>query len=281
MTEFVIIDDEPWIRSCIRNMLPWNRLGFVCLGEAGNGREALRLCSQVRPQIALTDIEMPGLNGLAFIEELKKSAPETEIIIISGYDEFAYAQRACALGVVEYLLKPIEEEELLRVMRTIQLRIKVSESTQNAFEERREALDRLHGSLLGSPGITLPAGAESTGNPKIDKALAIISTSFSEDIGLESVAERVFMNPSYFSDLFHQLVGETFTDHLTSIRIQAAKQALSAPEVRVKDAACLAGFSSSNYFSRVFRKMTGMTPTAWQEQHLAREIPPEERDTSE
>lgn len=280
MTDFVIIDDEPWIRSCIRNMLPWNRLGFACLGEAENGIEALRLCSKVRPQIALTDIEMPGMHGLAFIEEMKKCAPETEIVIISGYDEFAYAQQACALGVVEYLLKPIEEEELLRVMRSIQARISSARSTQQALEEQREALNRLQGSLLNTSGL-LPIPAEATGNPKIDRALAILSATFSDPISLESVAERIFMNPSYFSDLFHQLVGTTFTDHLTNIRIEAAKQALRAPDVRVKDAASLAGFSSSNYFSRVFRKVTGMTPTAWQEHHLTSKELQEECDTGE
>lgn len=279
MTDFVIIDDEPWIRSCIRNMIPWNTLGFACLGEAGNGREALSLCKQVRPQIALTDIEMPGLHGLAFIEELRKIAPETEVVIISGYDEFAYAQRACALGVVEYLLKPIEEEDLLRVMRAIKTRIEHAKMTQKDLELRQEALDRLQESLIGTFELSQPA--ESTGNPRIDKALAIMASSFSENISLESIAERVFMNPSYFSDVFHQLVGTTFTDHLTNIRIEAAKQALCAPEVRVKDAATLAGFSSSNYFSRVFRKATGMTPTMWQEQSLGRDTPKKECDTSD
>ena len=108
----VIADDEARILSLIRLLPDWDALGIEVAGTAGNGLEALALIERERPDILITDIRMPGCQGLELIERARRTVPDIEIIIISGYAHFEYAQTAIKLGVGDYLLKPIKKDEL-------------------------------------------------------------------------------------------------------------------------------------------------------------------------
>ena len=112
MLKVVIADDEARILSLIRLLPDWDALGIEVVGTAGNGLEALALIERERPDILITDIRMPGCQGLELIERARRTVPDIEIIIISGYAHFEYAQTAIKLGVGDYLLKPIKKDEL-------------------------------------------------------------------------------------------------------------------------------------------------------------------------
>ena len=112
MLKVVIADDEARILSLIRLLPDWDALGMEVVGAAGNGLEALALIERERPDILVTDIRMPGCQGLELIERARRAVPDIEIIIISGYAHFEYAQTAIKLGVGDYLLKPIKKDEL-------------------------------------------------------------------------------------------------------------------------------------------------------------------------
>ena len=112
MLKVVIADDEARILSLIRLLPDWDALGMEVAGTAGNGLEALALIERERPDILITDIRMPGCQGLELIERARRAVPDIEIIIISGYAHFEYAQTAIKLGVGDYLLKPIKKDEL-------------------------------------------------------------------------------------------------------------------------------------------------------------------------
>ena len=112
MLKVVIADDEARILSLIRLLPDWDALGIEVAGTAGNGLEALALIERERPDILITDIRMPGCQGLELIERARRTVPDIEIIIISGYAHFEYAQTAIKLGVGDYLLKPIKKDEL-------------------------------------------------------------------------------------------------------------------------------------------------------------------------
>lgn len=114
-----IVEDEVVIREAIHRMIPWDEYGFTFCGEAGDGEMALPLIRKEKPDLILTDIKMPFMDGLTFAKLVKKEMPEVKIVIISGYDDFSYAQQAISLGIECYLLKPVSKNKLLEVLREI------------------------------------------------------------------------------------------------------------------------------------------------------------------
>lgn len=115
MLKLMIVDDEYLIRQYIRNCIDWNELGYMIVGEFGSAASALRAAKENRPDLVLTDICMPEIDGLSFAEKIKKDLPGVKVIVVTGHDDFAYAQRGIQVGIDNYLLKPINEEELRAV----------------------------------------------------------------------------------------------------------------------------------------------------------------------
>lgn len=116
MTTMLIIDDEYYIRLGIRNAIDWEAIDVSIIGEAEDGEQGLELILKLNPDLILMDIRMPFLDGIQLMEKLAEHQIECGIIILSGYDEFEYAQKAIKNGVIDYLLKPIEKEKLLHVI---------------------------------------------------------------------------------------------------------------------------------------------------------------------
>lgn len=116
MYKIMIVDDEKIIRDGLINSLDWNRHGYSIVAEAEHGKKALELARELKPDIILTDIYMPIMDGIELTIEIKKEFPETIIIFLTGYNEFTYAQRAIEIGIFRYLTKPILEEDLLLVL---------------------------------------------------------------------------------------------------------------------------------------------------------------------
>lgn len=128
-----IVEDEVIVREGIRDMIPWEQYGFVFSGEASDGEVALPLVRKIRPDILITDIKMPFMDGLSFSRLVTRELPDTRIIILSGYDDFTYAQQAIALHVDQYLLKPISRTSMIKAL----------EQTKKRIEEDREQRDYL------------------------------------------------------------------------------------------------------------------------------------------
>ncbi|MDR2029377.1 MAG: response regulator [Treponema sp.] len=108
---FVIVDDEPEIREGIRDTISWEDMGFSFAGACANGFEALELAERILPDVVMTDINMPFMDGLTFTERLLTMSPNTKVLIISGYDDFYYARKALQLQVYDYIVKPITPDE--------------------------------------------------------------------------------------------------------------------------------------------------------------------------
>ena len=134
MYKVFLVDDEIVIREGIRNSFPWEENGFTLVGEAPDGELALQTMQDVKPDILITDIRMPFMDGMQLCEAVSHTMPWVQIVILSGYDDFTYAQQAISLGVKEYLLKPVSAQELLEVLERIAGRIR---------EERRAQADLL------------------------------------------------------------------------------------------------------------------------------------------
>ncbi len=132
MYKVFLTDDEIVIREGIRNNFPWEETDFVLAGEAPDGEIALSMLQDVKPDILITDIKMPFMDGLALCRSVTHTMPWMHVVILSGYDEFAYAKEAMALGVQDYILKPVNAQELLQALTRIGERI---------LEERKREAD--------------------------------------------------------------------------------------------------------------------------------------------
>ncbi|MDI4646670.1 response regulator [Cohnella hashimotonis] len=116
MIRALVVDDEAWIRLGLREQIDWKALGVAIVGEAANGRDALGMIGTLRPDIVLSDIRMPLMDGIELMETVHKDYPDILIIVISGYSDFEYARKAVTFQVFDYILKPIEEEQLEAVL---------------------------------------------------------------------------------------------------------------------------------------------------------------------
>lgn len=140
--KLMIADDEKWVRAAIKALIPFDKLGMTLVCEASNGIEALELCRQHNPDILLTDIMMPGLTGLDLIKELRSCLPGIRIAVISGYSHFEFAKAAMKYGITDYLLKPVDEVELLQVIERFKREID-RETIQNMAREQEKEQYRM------------------------------------------------------------------------------------------------------------------------------------------
>ncbi|MCQ2524771.1 MAG: response regulator, partial [Lachnospiraceae bacterium] len=114
-----LVEDEYIIREGIKNIINWEGNGYTFCGEAADGELALPLISKTQPDIVITDIKMPFMDGLELSRLIKQKYPNIEIIILSGYDEFDYAKQGISIGVAQYLLKPISGADLLKAVNEV------------------------------------------------------------------------------------------------------------------------------------------------------------------
>jgi len=126
MLRIFLVEDESAVRESLRDMVPWNQYGYALAGEAGDGEMALPLIRQTKPDVLITDIRMPFMDGLALSELVSREFPEMKIVVVSGCDDFACAQRAIDIGVERYLLKPVSRRSLLQALEEIRKKIRVA-----------------------------------------------------------------------------------------------------------------------------------------------------------
>ena len=150
MLKVIIADDEERVCRLVQVLADWDALGMEVAGTASNGLEALELVKQVRPDILITDIRMPGCYGLELIQHAKESLPQLEIVIISGYAHFEYAQSAIKHGVGDYLLKPIQKGELMATLQKLgdRCRARLAQGQQAVSQYSQEDLFRLQNRLV-------------------------------------------------------------------------------------------------------------------------------------
>ncbi|SFD62781.1 two-component system, response regulator YesN [Paenibacillus catalpae] len=420
MLKMMIVDDEPRTLDGIRRCLQWNELNIRIVAQASNGRDAINLAGQLNPDIVLTDIRMPIIDGIALSKMLKKNVPQTKVIFITGYMDSVYMKSAFKVGIVDYILKPIDIQELehtirktaeicllekMEEQRLAELESRLRESLplmQKEFLEmlvlgeigvQEDILERLESLELDIPQIgsylavsihlddntslkkqysaldiqrlskrllrEIKAGLDGSGSIVFElyecqfvvllhesepdkireehltekfKALAIDIQSvfhetmrqsvtigighrvdrledlkdsyytalhevnqklslyeedsslyaarqgsnsykvverlksimherFAENLSIELLANEVFVSPPHICLLFKKVTGETINGYLTRIRIEEAKRLLTQGTKKLFEVCLEVGYTDPKYFSKLFKKHTGMNPS--------------------
>ena len=144
MYSIILVDDESRVRDSMKDQIPWEDYGFSIIGEAENGLEALDIIEEKSPDVVITDIKMPYLDGLELIKRIRKSMPTTTIIILSGHDEFSYAQSAIKLNVTEYVLKPVSKKDMIELLS----KLKQTLDNEIALRTDKQRLAQLYNNLI-------------------------------------------------------------------------------------------------------------------------------------
>ena len=238
MYEMLIVDDEINSRNILATCFPWDEIGFHVCGQASDGREALSFIKEHLVHVIFTDISMPVMNGIELAKavcELKGHRPL--IVFLSAHDDFKYAQDAIRYGVRYYILKP------------------------SSFQELREAFRTIHKELDGKYQVTSSSSADSA-DETIKKVLDYCEKNYREGT-LTELSEKLFLNPSYLSQLIKQKTSLNFSDHLLDIRMKKAALFLKDPSVKIYNISNMVGYINPNNFTRAFKTYYGVTPTEY------------------
>ena len=264
MYKVAIIDDEPLIVEGLSKTMAWEKWNCQVAGCAYNGREGMELIREERPDIVITDINMPEMDGLMMIAGLKSEFPDMQIIILTGYREFEYARRAIELGVLRFLLKPSKMNELEEAIEAATSRLEqmgISVTEQSGNNEKPSS-----GSEEGKEGTGEPENNEAN-SFIVKNALEYIRENSQEKLRLADVADQVYVSQWHLSKLLNKHTGKTFSDILNGARMEKSKELLKDPSLRICDVAEMVGFQDLAHFSRVFKKMEGMSANEYRNTH--------------
>ena len=239
MYRVVLVDDEHLIVEGLSKVVKWESLGCQVVGTASDGREGLALIRQEKPDMVLTDIRMPNMDGLTMLAALQSEFPQMQVTVLTAYRDFDYAQRAINLGVCRYLLKPSKMNELEEAIRTMKERL---DNLPAAEEPPAEADPGEAGSFI------------------VRAALDYMRQHCTERISLADVADHVYVSQWHLSKLINRHTGQSFFDLIGGMRIEKAKALLADPSMRVHAIAEQVGYNDVAHFSKSFKKIVGKTP---------------------
>ena len=252
MYQILVAEDESLERKVLCKTLK-KHFGDLCqIHEAKNGREAVEAFLIHRPQVAILDIEMPGVTGLEAARQIRESGHPCMILFLTAFDKFSYAREAITLRALDYLLKPCQEQELILTV-----------------EEALHLYDRLGGMTDGFLRGTLPepAGEEELADRRMamirENIECYIREHYSTEISMQSVARAMNYSDAYFCKLFKQCFKVNFSAWLNEYRIARAREMLQNTRLSVREVSIACGYSDANYFARVFKRVTGKTPSEY------------------
>jgi two-component system response regulator YesN len=352
----VIIDDEPWTREVIKTLADWDTLGLEVAGEASDGEYGLELIRQMAPDIILTDVKMPHLNGIELIDTLRKERNTSPVIFISGYDDYSFIRSALKLDAVDYLLKPVKPEELnkqLKICRQLledrnhvksdnkslesgfidaswagryyEFRDNLCDSLNsmdtaiikqkcrdiydlvmnnegerptkgtvvciyytlmNTLEhfllsrdfDPKDILNKNETAFVFSRDCSLEDLMEyvqrlyciaseqmqeynrSRNRLDISRIKKYVDENFTGGITLELTAAIFFVSKEYLSKAFKAAVGQGFTEYITALRMERAKELILDYKIPLKDVGEMVGYIDQAHFYKTFKKYYGKTP---------------------
>jgi two-component system response regulator YesN len=345
----IIIDDEFWSRDSIRRLGDWERLGIDWIVEAEDGLSGLAIIAKEHPDIVITDMKMRGMDGIQLLQKLNEDYPHIRKIVISGYDDFSYMKQAIVSRADEYILKPINPEELNQALEKAIYELQAAkglhsvqtmdktllklvmeyknliliyfhdfniEAMKERFNELQQKLglfERLQpgtnhnlykqfmlileeeasklglneGQISAYPSTQLYVNDETP----IEQWMQALSVAYQsvlyeiinqrkykqridiravqwymdnhyvDNIRLETIALQFFVSKEHLARTFKQETGSTVMDYIIMKRMEKAKELLQDPNVQIKTVAEAVGYTDLNYFFRIFKKVTGVTPS--------------------
>lgn len=247
MYRILLADDDSAMRFIYSKMTVWNECGFKIDAEVSNGKDALEMLEKEKFDLVITDIRMPFVDGIELLREIKKREIDVCVIFISSYDEFEYARQGLILGAFDYILKPVDEKKLKEaLMRTNSY---LSERAENIpLAQNVEAALRFVGRKADESGF-------------IKQVCEYFSENSGRIVSMDEMAEHLNFNKDYFGKLFKQQMGVSFSRFSSVLKVEYAKELIATGNYKTYQLSEMLGYSSTDYFTKIFKEITGKTPS--------------------
>ncbi len=235
MIKLMLVEDEPQALNRFRNYINSYDGDFEIAIEATNYDQAIEKFKEQEVDAIFTDIVIPGGSGLAFIEEIKKLGYKGVVVIVSGYDNFNYAQKAIKLGASDYLLKPIFKSDYFSMLDKIMNQVDGREIIHNKYYSEK-----------------LPQ--------HVRKAMKYVERNYEREIILTNVSKVACVSSTYLSSSFSKILNITFVDFVKYYRVEVACKLLENVDLTLEEVAEKVGFCDNSYLNRCFKKIKGISP---------------------
>lgn len=241
MHKVLIVDDEKPVRIAISKLGQWAKWHLEPPLYASDGKEALALLSELHPDLVFVDMHMPVMDGTGFLRQASARNPHAAFIVISGYDDFSYAQSAIHYGASDYLLKPVIADEL------------------------NEAIGRVMTARYPDEDFSVPEASEAalSASEVVDLIHDTIESQYSENMRIQDFADKYFFSKEYLSRLFKSRYQLGIYEYLTMVRMKRAEELLKDSSIPISDISARVGYTDNNYFSKAFRNYRNMTPSEY------------------
>ena len=245
MLKVLIVDDEVLVRRGIVLGVDWAAMGCVVVGEAANGEEGLAAVERYSPNLIITDVRMPKMDGIEMMNRLREKGCRAHVIVLTAYSDFSYARSALQFGADDYLLKPFRDQELTAAIDKV----------------RRK--EREQTSLTPQETLPLVKGDKSK---YVLQALEYIAGHYADqDISITTIASHLGVSEGHLSHVFKKETSYTIISYLTQYRIHTAMKLLQDCRYKVYEVAELVGYRDVAYFGSTFKRLAGVSPSEYQD----------------
>lgn len=243
MLKVLVVEDEEMIRKGIILTVDWTSLNCIVVGEATNGEEGLEAARRLAPDLIITDLKMPKMDGIEMLRRLRNEGCGANVIILTAYDIFPYVQSALRLGAVDYLLKPYHDGDLEKAILQLQDRAATWQADARLSEVPRKGDKSRY----------------------VQEAMEYIHAHYNDpDISIGAIAQSLNISEGYLSHTFKKETDNTLLSYLTRCRISKAMELLKDCRVKVYEVAEMVGYRDIAYFSTTFKKYCGISPSEYQ-----------------
>lgn len=248
MYKAIIIDDIRLVRDAIHMLGQWDVFGIDEILEADNAQTGLELICQEHPDIIITDMKMPVMDGTQLLAKLEELSVNSKVIVISGFSDYKYTRLAIRSGVIDYILKPVDPQDLNNALSTAVAQLE-AEAGQRA------------------DAASVPSDRPPVTNKVIHDVIAYIDQNYLAPISLTDLAEHFFLSKEHLSRLFKKETGQNLFSYIMYLKLTESKRLLKTTDMTLDDIAFHLGFSNGNYFSKVFKKNCNLSPSEYRNQN--------------
>ncbi len=267
MLKLIIAEDDMETRNGLCECIQWPAFNIELVKAVSNGKEAFDYLKAVGGQldILITDVKMPLMDGVQLVSNMRNSGYKTKVIIITAFWEKEYVKAAFEYDAADYILKPINLEELDKVLAKVCKEC----NAERALQEKYVQLEQNLMQDIHQP-VTQAILEDRTNSyiSSINKIIDIITTRYMKEITIQTLADQMFMTPNYLSLLFKKNTGQTINEYITKVRMEKAMELLRNPSIRVFEVSQLVGYKNSDYFTKIFKRYTGIKPFEYKEMSI-------------
>ncbi|MCU6735368.1 response regulator transcription factor [Diplocloster agilis] len=235
----IVVEDEKLIMKNIIKNIERANTSFEVVATASNGEEAWELVQEYQPNVVFTDIRMPVMDGLELIQRIRKKYDFIACVVLSGYDDFTYAREAIKNQAVDYLLKPVNLEELTGVLARIEQELLAKQEKLTGYDSYRKPEEI------------------------VDLVIEYIHQHYMQTIDLSEISSQFGFSMSYLTKIFTRQMEMPPTKYIREYRINLAKQLLRNQSLSISEVGELVGYPDQFHFSKIFKQVTGKSPSEY------------------